>query len=181
MTKNSIPSGPFTWGDIQISQNVFIDNIPHATKRAMGEFFEYADPRLGVNTILNRNAYIEEFSVDVNMTSTDSKKYDTRVYHPMGFLLIAMESDQPKAKLMKEAIARFVWHYAQPQETTTKERNSYIREIERLTILLSTTNDAMVYKQIESTLQYYCRLASWPMPDLAQLGQDPKQLRLEGL
>ncbi len=179
MSNNSISSGPFTWGDITLSQTVIVDNAPHATKRAIGEFLEYADPRDGVNKILERNSYIEEFGTAVKLTAVDGKKRDTTVYHPMGFLLIAMESDQPKAKLMKKAIAHFVWHFAGPQKISTKERNSYIREIETLTERLTTTKDAMLYKVRINALQHFCRLANWPFPNLTLIGKDPKQLQLE--
>lgn len=79
---------PFHWGEIALSETVFIDGVPHATKTAIGEWLEYAEPRVAVNNILARNSYIEAHSVDINLISTDGKKYDTKVYHPIGFLLI---------------------------------------------------------------------------------------------
>ena len=170
---------PFQWGDIALSQTVLIDTIPHATRSAIGEWLEYADPQNAIDVILGRNIHIENYSVPVKLTGTDGKNYDTKVYHPIGFLLIVMESGQPKAQAMKVAVAEFVWHFAGPRDIPLKERNTYLREIERLTDRLATTKDAMIYKQTQQTLQHYCHLAAWPMPELQLLGTDPKQLQLE--
>lgn len=169
----------FHWGEITLSQVVDINGIPHATKTAIGEWLEYADPRVAINTIVDRNPYLRHYSVDVKLTSTDGKKYDTEVYHPVGFLLIVMESGQPKAQAMKVAVAQFVWHYVEPAEISMRDRNRYISEIERLTERLSVTKDAMLFQQRVEALRHYCRIASWPMPNLSFLGADPKQLSLE--
>ncbi|MDH5184878.1 MAG: hypothetical protein OEX12_13430 [Gammaproteobacteria bacterium] len=168
----------FSWGDIALSQVVYVDGIPHITKQAIGEWLEYADPRVGVNTILKRNNHIDHYSVGVNLTSTDGKNYDTKVYHPIGFLLIVMESGQPRAQAMKVAVAEFVWHFAGPRDVSIKERNTYLREIERLTDRLATSRDAMIYKQTHLAIQHYCHLAAWPMPELTLLGKEVKQLQL---
>jgi hypothetical protein len=89
-----------------------------------------------------------------------------------------MESGQPKAQTMKVAVAEFVWHFVEPHDVTTKERNAYIREIEQLSERLIGRRDAMLYQQRLHALRHYCRLAAWPMPDLTLLGQDTAQLRL---
>lgn len=174
----SNPIQNFHWGDIALTQVVYVDGIPHPTKQAIGEWLEYGEPRKAINKVLERNTYIDHYSTDVNLTSVDDKNRDTKVYHPIGFLLIVMESGQPRAQAMKVAVAEFVWHFAGPKEVSLKERNSYLREIERLTDRLATTKDAMIYKQTQLTLQHYCHLAAWPMPELALLGKDTKQLEL---
>jgi prophage antirepressor-like protein len=174
-------SQPLRWGDIALSQVVYVDGIPHPTGRAIGEWLEYEDPARSISKVLDRNAHIDHYSTVVNLTTVDGKNRDTRVYHPIGFLLIVMESGQPRAQAMKVAVAEFVWHFAGPQEVSPKERNTYIREIERLTDKLAITRDAMVYKQAMQALQHYCRMAAWPLPEVTLLGQDPKQLRLEGV
>lgn len=170
---------PFQWGNINFSQIVYIGGIPHATKTAIGEWLEYSDPRTAINKIIERNPYLRHYSVGVKLTSTDSKNYDTDVYHPIGFLLIVMESAQTKAQAMKLAVAEFVWQFVGPYDVGVKERNAYIREIERLTERLTVTQDAMLYQLRLQSLQYFCRLAAWPMPDLALLGKDTEQLCLE--
>ncbi len=169
---------PFHWGQIDLNAAVFIDGIPHITKIAVGEWLEYAEPRLSINKILERNAYIDAYSTEVKLTSVDGKNRGTKVYHPIGFLLLVMESGQPKAQAMKVAVAEFVWHFAGPVNVSEKERNGYIREIERLTDKLVACKDAMLYKQTWFTLQHYCRLAAWPMPELQLLGTAPDQLTL---
>mgnify|MGYP000004306360 CR=1 FL=1 len=170
----------FQWGDIALSQVVYIDGTPHITKQSIGEWLDYAEPRLAINTIINRNQHINNYSTDVRLTSVDSKNRETKVYHPIGFLLIVMESGQPKAQNMKVAVAEFAWHFSGSSDIPTKELNSYIKEIERLCEGLATTKDAMVYQQRQQALQHYCRLAQWPMPDLTLLGKAPKQLELPG-
>lgn len=172
-------TAPFHWGEIALSQVVDINGIPHATKTAIGEWLEYADPRDAVNKIIERNPYLCRYSTAVKLTAVDGKNRDTEVYHPIGFLLIVMESGQPKAQAMKVAVAEFVWHYVEPPKLSIKERNSYIKEIEQLTERLASTTDAMLYQQRVEALRHYCRIASWPMPNLKLLGTDPKQLSLE--
>lgn len=157
---------------------VYIGGVPHATKTAIGEWLEYGDPRLSINNIIARNPHLKNYSTDIKLISVDGKYRDSEVYHPVGFLLIVMESGQPKAQAMKVAVAEFVWHFVTPGDISLKERNGYIREIERLTERLATTRDAMLYQQLHQALHHYCHLAAWPMPDITLLGKDPKQLAL---
>ena len=171
---------PFTWGDITLSQVVDIDGTPHITKQAIGEWLEYIEPRKAINKIIERNSHIDQYSVGVNLTSTDGKNYDTRVYHPIGFLLIVMESGQPKAQAMKVAVAEFVWAFCGSSGIPVKERNSYLNQIERLTESLINTKNAMLFKQRVAQLQYYCAMANWPMPDLSLRSAGLEQLPLLG-
>lgn len=175
---NNLNPQSYQFGDLALSQAVFIDGIPHITKQAIGEWLEYSEPRKNINKILERNIHIDEFSVDVKLTSTDGKNYDTRVYHPMGFLLIVMESGQPKAIAMKVSVAEFVWQFSRTSSVPLKDRNTYLREIERLSEALVNTRDAMLKQQRIRSLQYYCQLAAWPMPDLEMLGKEADQLPL---
>lgn len=173
-------TNPFTWGDIALSQVVDVDGTPHVTKQSIGEWLEYSYPRESINKIIERNSHIENYSVEVNLTSTDGKKYDTRVYHPIGFLLIVMESGQPKAQQMKVAVAEFVWAFCGNDDMPVKERNAYLNEIERLTEALVSTKNAMLFKQRHAQLQYYCHMARWPMPDLTMRTSAVEQLPLLG-
>lgn len=126
----------FNWGDIALSQVTYVDGIPHATGRAIGEWLEYADPVVSISKVLERNPHIEHYSTIVNLTSVDGKNRDTRVYHPIGFLLIVMESGQPRAQAMKVAVAEFVWHFAGPRTLSTKDeiqlRNQRINILSKL-------------------------------------------------
>lgn len=171
---------PFHWGDIALSQVVDIDGTPHITKQAIGEWLEYSDHRDAINKIIERNSHIEHYSTAVKLTAVDGKMRDTRIYHPIGFLLIVMESGQPKAQQMKVAVAEFVWAFCGGSEIPIKERNSYLSEIERLTESLVNTKNAMLFKQRHAQLQYYCSMARWPMPDLTMRTAAVEQLPLLG-
>lgn len=172
---------PFTWGDIALSQVVDIDGTPHVTRQAIGEWLDYQEePADRIRRLIGRNPHIESYSVPVNLTATDGKNYDTRVYHPIGFLLIVMESGQPKAQQMKVAVAEFVWAFCGASDLPVKERNAYLNEIERLTEALVSTKNAMLFKQRHAQLQYYCSMAHWPMPDLTLRSAGIEQLPLLG-
>ena len=174
-------TNPFTWGEIALSQVVDIDGTPHVTRQAIGEWLEYQDEQADrIRRLVGRNSYIEKYSVPVNLTATDGKKYDTRVYHPIGFLLIVMESGQTKAQQMKVAVAEFVWAFSGNDDMPVKERNAYLNEIERLTEALVSTKNAMLFKQRHAQLQYYCHMARWPMPDLTMRTSAVEQLPLLG-
>ncbi len=107
---------PFVWGSIELSQATYVNGVPCATRQAIGEWLEYADPQKAVDNILAKNLHIERHSVPLKLRATDGKNYDTSVYHPIGFMMIVMESGQPRAKAMKEAVAEFVWRFAGPQD-----------------------------------------------------------------
>lgn len=130
MNKTNMPT-PFEWGEVQLSETVLIDDVPYPTRRAIGECLKYEFPQQAIAKILERNPHIEEHSVVVNLTSTDGKKYETNVYHPIGLLLIVMESGQPAAHRLKRAIAEFVWHFAGPQtrETTEATAREKLRDV----------------------------------------------------
>lgn len=171
----------FHWGEIALSQVVDIDGTPHVSRQSVGEWLEYQDePADRIRRLIGRNPHIEDYSVPVNLTATDGKNYDTRVYHPIGFLLIVMESGQPKAQEMKVAVAEFVWAFCGSRDLPVKERNSYLNEIERLTESLVNTKNAMLFKQRHAQLQYYCSMARWPMPDLTMRTAGVEQLPLLG-
>lgn len=117
----------------------------------------------------------------VKLTTTDGKNYDTSVYHPIGFLLIVMESGQPKAQAMKQAVAEFVWHYAGRKEVSQKERIELLKL--RRTILndLSRTKDSFVQKALLTDLMEISLRIGQSVPDIKYLGKDAKQMELEGV
>lgn len=109
---NTLATLPFTWGKIELSETVTLNSVPHVTRRAIGEWLEYAEPKNAIAKILARNSHIELHSTEVNLSTLDGKNRQVSVYHPIGFLLMVMESGQPKAQHMKVAVAEFVWHFA---------------------------------------------------------------------
>ncbi|WP_153111527.1 hypothetical protein [Propionivibrio limicola] len=172
---------PFVWGDIALSQTVMVDGVPHATRAAIGEWLEYDDPVRAISKLLERNSYIDDHSVVVKLTTTDGKNYDTSVYHPIGFLLIVMESGQPKSQAMKQAVAEFVWHYAGRKQLSRKEGIELLKL--RRTILndLARTKDSFVQKALLADLNEISLVLGQAVPDVKFLGKDVSQLALEGV
>jgi hypothetical protein len=164
---------PFSWGVISLSQATYINGIPCATRQAIGEWLEYADPQKGIDNILAKNAHIERHSVALNLRATDGKNYETKVYHPIGFMLIVMESDQPKAKAMKEAVAEFVWRFAGPQEMTRKERLELLKHRRLLLTDLAKTGDIALREALVTDLREVSLTLGVPVPAALRIQQLP--------
>lgn len=169
---------PFTWGEIALTETVQINGVPHATRRALGEWLEYPDPQEAVRRLLNRNVYIEAHSVPVRLTGTDGKNYETKVYHPIGFLLVVMESGQPKAQRMKQAVAEFVWLYAGPPTLTEKERLELMKHRRNLLNDLQKTRDPFVMRGLLTDLRDVSLRAGLAVPDTKWLPAGVDQLGL---
>ncbi|MEO5328099.1 MAG: hypothetical protein H7829_07620 [Magnetococcus sp. THC-1_WYH] len=166
----------FSCGDIQLSQVVMIDGVPHATRQAIGEWLEYEEPRKGVAVILDRNPFIETYSTVLNLRTVDDKNRDVRVYHPQGFLLICMESQTEKAKRMKEAIAAFVWDHVKPAPVSIKDEIALSRLQRNIIQDLTRTKDAFGRQALANRLQRICHLLGEPLPDAGLLGKEAGQL-----
>ncbi|MBF0622896.1 MAG: hypothetical protein HQL54_13325 [Magnetococcales bacterium] len=176
---NSNELSPFSWGEISLSQVINQSGVPHVTRRAIGEWLGYSEPKHAISKILKRNPYIESYAVVVNLTTTDGKNYDTRVYHPIGFMLIVMESGQPKAKEFKEAVANFVWSFSRPSPLKLKERldlhklkRGFIRD-------LTKAKDAYERQALGNSLREICQFLGETMPEVCLLGKDADQYQLE--
>lgn len=171
---------PFASGDIQLSETIMIDGIPHATRRALGEWLEYDDPAEGIRKLLNRNSYIEAHGIPVNLTGMGgAREYETIVYHPIGFLLIVMESGQPKAIEMKQAVAEFVYQHAGPHKLSFREKDALQRRRIALLERLGRTADAFVQAALLADLRDVNLSLGVSVPDVALLGTDAKQLTLK--
>lgn len=170
---------PFAWGDISLSQTVTIDGVPHATREAVGEWLEYADPIRAVSKILERNSYIENYSTVVKLTTVDGKLRDVSVYHPVGFMLLVMESGQPRAIAMKQAVAEFVWYFVGRKPLSHKERIELMKLRRTLVNDLNKTKDAFCQQALMADLQEISLAIGQPLPALHLLGTDAKQLALE--
>lgn len=171
-TRNPSSIVPFVWGEISFPEIVFIDGIPYATRRSIGEWLGYADPQNAIDKILERNSYIRSHSVPVRLSGTDGKNYETFVYHPIGFLLIVMESGQPKAKVKKEEIAEYVFRFAGPQQLTHKEQLAYLKHRRTLLCDLARTGDAAMREAFLQDLREVSMLLGMPVP-LALTAQLP--------
>jgi hypothetical protein len=163
----------FSWGEISFSQTTYVDGVPHPTRKAIGELLEYPDPQKAIDKILERNSHIELHSVPVRLTGTDGKFYETKVYHPIGFLMIMMESDQPKAKKMKAVVADFVWNFAGPKTMSFKETMEYIKPRRALVQDLVKIGDPAARAVLIEDLCYVSRLLGRPVPEIARLHQLP--------
>ncbi len=159
---NNLPS-PFSWGSIELSQAVFVDRVPHATRHAIDEWLEYSDPQKSVDKLLERNPHIEHYSTPVNLMAVDGKNRQVSVYHPIGFLLLVMESGQAKAQSMKVAVAEFVWHFAGPREMTFKEelelmklQRTLCNDISRNYDMATATENPMLPEIAKVTMLTHC-------------------------
>lgn len=169
---------PFAWGEIELSQVAYVDGIPHCTRRAVGEWLEYANPHQAVDTLITRNPHLADHSVLLNLRTTDGKNYSTEVFHPIGFLLIVMESGQPKAHAMKKAVAEFVYTFAGPKQLTPRLRLDLIRT--RIVLLreIEASRDAFVTAALVKTLQDVSLQLGMPLPGMNYLGAGRQQLSL---
>jgi len=165
----------FKWGEIELSQAVFVDGVPHVTRVAMGDWLEYAQPQNAIDIILSRNLHIEHYSVPVKLTGTDGKIYTTKVYHPIGFLLTVMESGQPKATAMKVAVAEFVWHFAGGRKMSSKQETDLVKLQFSIVKELVNMKDVFGRTILLERLGRICLELGQQMPDVKLLGQDVKQ------
>ena len=68
------------------------------TREQIGRALEYSYPQESITKIHDRHRdRLDKFSVQVNLTSTDDKRYKTTVYSPKGIYEICRWSRQPKA------------------------------------------------------------------------------------
>lgn len=176
-TANTTNVQHFSWGGIDLAQVVYIDGIPHPTKQAMGEWLEYVEPRKYINKLLDRNPHIDHYSVDVKLGSTDGKNYETKVYHPIGFLLIVMESGQPKALACKVAVAEFVWHFAGPQGVDPKIIMAKEKEYRISIQTFNATTDPALQALLLQRIHRYSRELGYALPQ--SLLEMQRQLQLE--
>lgn len=107
---------PFSFQGIQLKEACWMNGKPHYTRKAIGEFLEYAGSQAqkAVDKIIERNLYIQQWATTVKLTVVEGGREVTReieVYDPIGLQLICFESRQPKAIAYKVAVAHLVWAY----------------------------------------------------------------------
>lgn len=177
----------FAYGDIALTQAVLIKGIPHITRQGIGEWLEYENPIRSISKLLDRNPHIDSYSTVVKLTTVDDKNREVSVYHPIGFLLIVMESGQPKAKQKKVEVAEFVWHFSnpsqvlfKPEDIEPKEYRSILSRITNLTSKMAKIKDAMDHKQTWLEITVLCDTIGIPYPELAFMRKDYRQVALLG-
>lgn len=45
--------------NIDLTEVAFIDDIPHVTRKAIGEWLEYTDPQKAIDNLIDRNPHLE--------------------------------------------------------------------------------------------------------------------------
>ena len=81
--------------------DIYSDNKEmYMTAEQLGECLDYCNPRESINKLVQRNEYLRnaEFSVEVKMTSTDGKRYNTRVFTEDGIYEVTMLAKTERAK-----------------------------------------------------------------------------------
>lgn len=82
----------FAWANLTFSEAVIIDDIPHLSRKAVGEFLGYASPATAISLLIRRNQHIalhqKQVLVKVNHTSSHAL-----LLHPDGFFACLMASN----------------------------------------------------------------------------------------
>jgi transposase len=124
---------PFLFQHVHLKESCWIENTPYFTRRAIGEWLEYPNPKQAIQNIIKRNPHIEDprwSSVLKMRTELATGKQGDRlykredeieIYNPIGLQLIVFESHQPKAKAYKIAVANLVWAFMQGKLTMPSE------------------------------------------------------------
>lgn len=74
------------------------NNEVFMTRNQIGTALGYSDPLRAMSKVHERNKErLDKFSVVVNLTTTDSKSYNTHLYSEKGIYEIMRKSNQPKA------------------------------------------------------------------------------------
>jgi len=116
---------PFFFDQIRLKEACWIDDKPYFTRRAIGEWLGAKRPRYYVRDIVERNPHIKVFSRVRNLRTHETTKMVTReveMYDPIGFQLILMKSNLPKAIQYQIAVAHLVYAFmrgeiSQPRNT----------------------------------------------------------------
>lgn len=107
---------PFYFKNIKIQESCWIDGKPYFTRRAIGNFLEYASPKTAIDMIIKRNPFIDsqEWSTTIKLIAVEGSRTverETRVYDPIALQLIINKSNQPKAIAFQVAVANLVVAY----------------------------------------------------------------------
>jgi len=81
---------------------------PCMTAEQLGLALGYSIPRESINKLVSRNEYLRQydFSVEVKLTSTDGKQYETRVFSEDGIYEVTMLAKTEKAKEFRVWVRR---------------------------------------------------------------------------
>ena len=112
---------PFRFQDVSLREACWMNGKPYFTRRAIGEWLEYADPQKAIDKIIERNPHLTNprWCTTVRLTVVQNhgsgteykREMVTDAFDPIGLQLIVFESRQPKAIQYKIAVAHLVWAY----------------------------------------------------------------------
>ncbi len=171
---------PFQWENLQMQESVRIDGIPFFTRKAIGMELEYADPQKAIDNLIQRNDLIKSYSVPLSLRGTDGKKYETQVLHPIGCLMICMDSNQSKAYELKEKLAQFLYAHSFEEDTPLKDADmvklTHLQQelMDKLTSEQDEDKQKMIYRRL---IQVSLRLGD-PVPPVENLYKKRKQIDL---
>jgi len=180
---------PFAFETIKLKESCWIEDKPYFTRRAIGEWLEYAKPQEAIDTLITRNPHIDQFSVHLNLRCTDGKEYDQRCYDPIGLQLIIFESHQPRAKEYKAVVAHLVVAFMRGELS----QNPQYRPVNSLedpnikTFLVEVLQDKTIplgqyAGLLESRITYLeSRPRGMPSRLIQQLGQEVLQAQISDL
>jgi prophage antirepressor-like protein len=102
------------------------------TAKTIGEFLGYATPRESILKIYQRHQdVLKEFSVEVKLTSTDGKVYDTRIFNEEGIYLFSMYANTKKARAFQISVAKFL--KAERLKKERELRTEYENQLQKVT------------------------------------------------
>jgi prophage antirepressor-like protein len=96
------------------------------TSKQIGLALGYSNPQQGLSNILSRSEYLKkpEFSVVLNLRTTDGKAYNTRLFTEDGIYEIAFKSDAPNAQDFRFWVRRVIKGIRQEIQIQNKARES---------------------------------------------------------
>ncbi|MGY0692936.1 BRO-N domain-containing protein [Virgibacillus sp. FSP13] len=109
-------------------------NEPVMTIQQLAKSLEYSD-RSGVDKIIQRNPYLDssEFSVADKLSSTDGKKYDTRIFNEDGIYEVTMLSKKPKAKEFRAFVRKLLKSLRKGETQVVQPQSDYDKlQIEKM-------------------------------------------------
>lgn len=107
---------PFSFGETRLCEAAWIDGKPYFTRRAIGEWLGYNNPRIAISKIVNRNPHLRDprWATVTNLVTVENGRIVRReqeVYDLIGLQLIINKSNQTKAIKFQVAAAQLVVAY----------------------------------------------------------------------
>jgi len=121
---------PFSYrGGVKLQETCWLEGKPYFSRRAIGMWLGYRDPKDAVAHLLRRHRFISESPHRrvVILSTLEGDRQVTRemeVFDPIGLMLIAFKAETPKAIKCQIAAAHLMWAYVNGE---LKPKRSYPR------------------------------------------------------